>query len=328
MYPLKDLPHNSCELLLPPLPPPSSSLSLSPAFSATLLAGLLATIANCKASGKSALWLNLSGPATFPVLPVALAAGFEFHHAEGSDASLSLWLPSHVLTGDDDTPPSASASASASALSARADAASLASKIPSFATHQVGIGSLVYHAPTSSVLVVREVGRNYTKWKLPGGLLDLGESLTDAAVREVFEETGVSGRVGGLLGFRHSLGGGQFKRDDLYFVCWMTPNEACADGHTNTGELGVATDALGRPCPKPQEGEITAAQWVPFQELSDMYRVGGSSPHPMMWKVLEMAKGVLPGREEGKGTDIQRTMIRSVVPGRKPMPFYHVEIQK
>jgi len=38
------------------------------------------------------------------------------------------------------------------------------------------------------------------KWTMPGGTLDFGESLTDCAVREVLEETGLQIRITGLIG--------------------------------------------------------------------------------------------------------------------------------
>lgn len=41
-------------------------------------------------------------------------------------------------------------------------------------------------------------------WSIPGGRVEPGESLTAAAVREVFEETGVPVRLDGILRIEHS----------------------------------------------------------------------------------------------------------------------------
>lgn len=48
------------------------------------------------------------------------------------------------------------------------------------------------------LLLIHKIDNGY--WALPGGAMDLGESIRDAAVREVLAETGVSVEVTGLVG--------------------------------------------------------------------------------------------------------------------------------
>ncbi|HVZ31869.1 MAG TPA: NUDIX domain-containing protein, partial [Polyangiaceae bacterium] len=43
-------------------------------------------------------------------------------------------------------------------------------------------------------------------WSIPGGRVEAGESLTQAAVREVFEETGVPIQLDGILRVEHTPG--------------------------------------------------------------------------------------------------------------------------
>lgn len=54
----------------------------------------------------------------------------------------------------------------------------------------VGVGAIIFWK--ESVLLVRR-GRQpaYGKWSLPGGLVELGESLKEAVMREVREEVGL-----------------------------------------------------------------------------------------------------------------------------------------
>lgn len=170
-------------------------------------------------------------------------------------------------------------------------------KIPEYATHQIGVGAIAINSK-DEILCVRELRNNYRPWKIPGGLSELGENIDAAAVREVKEETGIDCRFKSILAFRHTHGL-QFGRSDLYFVCRLEPIE----------DEGI-------PEPVAQENEIAAVAWVPLQEYKDM--VNGENGHPMMQKIMELHD------QDWRLNDIQRTVVNSIVPGRKPSPIYHI----
>ncbi|XP_023346586.1 nudix hydrolase 8 [Eurytemora carolleeae] len=94
-------------------------------------------------------------------IPHLVKQGFVFHHANTERLALYLWLD------DKDR-----------------------CQIPSYAHTLVGVGGMVINE-RDEILVVQERFYLSPHWKLPGGYVDPGEEIHEAAIREVMEETGV-----------------------------------------------------------------------------------------------------------------------------------------
>ncbi len=62
----------------------------------------------------------------------------------------------------------------------------------------VGVGAIILRED-QVLLVQRGREPSYGKWSVPGGLVELGESLQEAIVREVREEVGLEVRVRDLV---------------------------------------------------------------------------------------------------------------------------------
>jgi 8-oxo-dGTP diphosphatase len=71
--------------------------------------------------------------------------------------------------------------------------------------------------------------RDNGHWEPPGGVLDVGEALTDALVREVAEETGYTVSAGSLSGVYQNM-----KRDIVAFVfrCHVVSGDARVSDET------------------------------------------------------------------------------------------------
>ncbi|HWQ12904.1 MAG TPA: NUDIX domain-containing protein [Roseiflexaceae bacterium] len=61
-------------------------------------------------------------------------------------------------------------------------------------------GCVVYRYGADGAPLILLIRDQYGQWTLPKGHLDAGEGAAEAAVREVREETGVSGTLGPLVG--------------------------------------------------------------------------------------------------------------------------------
>ena len=121
---------------------------------------------------------------------------------------------------------------------------------------QVGVGAFVVNH-RQEVLVVQEAAgplRGSGVWKMPTGLVDAGEDVTAAAVREVAEETGVAVTPAAVLALRQAHGFGLAAKSDLFFCVGLRPvSPAAADA-----PLVLQAD------------EIAAARWMPLAEYEAM----------------------------------------------------------
>jgi 8-oxo-dGTP diphosphatase len=64
---------------------------------------------------------------------------------------------------------------------------------------KIAVGTIIRAVSGRLVLVRRAIDPGYGKWVFPGGYVDRGESLLDAAVREAREECGLEVRIEGLV---------------------------------------------------------------------------------------------------------------------------------
>ncbi|KAF7847918.1 hypothetical protein BT93_L2453 [Corymbia citriodora subsp. variegata] len=185
---------------------------------ADVFAALLrASISSWKQQGKKGVWIKL--PIEYShLVDIIVKEGFRYHHAEPNYLMLVCWLP--------ETPDT----------------------IPVNASHRVGVGAFVLN-DKREVLVVQEHSGRFQGtgvWKLPTGVVNEGEDICHAVVREVKEETGVDTKFVEVLCFRQSHKS-FFTKSDLFFLCVLQPESSAIDK---------------------QNVEIEAAQWMPIEEYA------------------------------------------------------------
>lgn len=101
------------------------------------------------------------------------------------------------------------------------------------------------------LLIRRGRGPAQGEWSVPGGRVEAGETLAEAVVRELSEETGIEGVCGELVG-------------------WV--ERISADHHHVI--LDFRVDVL--PDQEPVAGDDAAeARWVPLHEVTDLALVDG-----------------------------------------------------
>jgi 8-oxo-dGTP diphosphatase len=117
---------------------------------------------------------------------------------------------------------------------------------------QVAVGAICV-ADGRLLVVLRGRPPGAGRWSVPGGRVTAGERLADAVARELAEETGLRGDVGGLCGLVERIGA-----DHHYVICdfWVDVAE---------GEPVAGDDAAG-------------VAWVTRAELEELPCVDGLLP--------------------------------------------------
>lgn len=136
--------------------------------------------------------------------------------------------------------------------------------------------------PSANAVVVNDAGEillirrsDNDNWAIPGGAMDLGESLVDTAVRETLEETGVQVEVTGLVGIY---------TDPRHVILYTSNGEA----RQEFSVVFTARPVGGEPSTSDESREVrwTAQDVLPSLQMDrsmrmrlDHYLSGNGTPH-------------------------------------------------
>jgi 8-oxo-dGTP pyrophosphatase MutT (NUDIX family) len=112
--------------------------------------------------------------------------------------------------------------------------------------------------PSVNVIVISDAGEillirrtDNGNWAVPGGAIDLGESVAQAAVRETHEESGIECEITGIVGIYS---------DPKHVILYTSNGEV----RQEFSIVLTASPLSGQPTPS---SESSAVRWVPPSEL-------------------------------------------------------------
>lgn len=112
--------------------------------------------------------------------------------------------------------------------------------------------------PSVNVVVVNDAGEilmirrtDNDNWAVPGGAIDLGESVAQAAVRETREESGIECEITGIIGIYS---------DPKHVILYTSNGEA----RQEFSIVLTARPLSGQPTPSSETSEV---RWVPVSEV-------------------------------------------------------------
>jgi ADP-ribose pyrophosphatase YjhB (NUDIX family) len=114
--------------------------------------------------------------------------------------------------------------------------------------------------PSVNVVVVNDAGEilmirrtDNDNWAVPGGAIDLAESVGRAAVRETREESGIECKITGIVGIYS---------DPKHVILYTSNGEA----RQEFSIVLIARPLSGQPSPSSESSEV---RWVPVSEVRD-----------------------------------------------------------
>jgi ADP-ribose pyrophosphatase YjhB (NUDIX family) len=133
-------------------------------------------------------------------------------------------------------------------------------------------------------------------WRLPGGGLELDESLADCAEREILEETGLTVRVTNVAFLRE----------------WVVPRYCVLPGSDETGygmEVYLYAHLISDPLPLITEaGRIETPLWIPLEEVPS---------YPLWPKELKTLAARMAAGESPRGVP---SFVSQLEPPEAPAP--------
>jgi ADP-ribose pyrophosphatase YjhB (NUDIX family) len=135
------------------------------------------------------------------------------------------------------------------------------------------VGGIVYRVRTNQALDILLIKKKRGRWSLPKGKLNPGEAHATALLREIGEETGISGVVEDLVGeaaYQIRKPSGPRRKVVAYFLVRAT---------------------AGQPRPDRTEG-IVQVEWVPLAEA--LQRLHGRRLHALLRAAQSLLGPIAP----------------------------------
>ena len=146
---------------------------------------IVSLVKHAKADEKNLLWLELTTKQSQHIA-MALELGFEFHNCESKRTTLTYRVKEGAY-------------------------------IPVSPSHTIGVGAVVINKKNELLMVRDRIHNNHSLYKLPGGMVEHADKLSDGVIREVWEETGIKAKLIKMVSVLNAYPY-RFNKSNMYIV--------------------------------------------------------------------------------------------------------------